>query len=95
MELKPVKQEKQDDKILVLEIPGESVTVTNVLRGELWEDKNVEEAAQIKEHPYLAQPKIFVKTSSGKPETALDKAAERIIKQTEEFTEQCKKALKS
>jgi len=91
MELKVV---KQDDKTLVLEVPGETVTVTNVLRGELWEDKNVREAAQIKEHPYLAEPKIFVKTSRGKPQTALKKATDRIIKQTEEFAAEFKKSLK-
>ncbi len=91
MELKVV---KQDDKTLVLEVPGETVTITNVLRGELWEDRNVREAAQIKEHPYLAEPKVFVKTSRGKPQTALNKAADRIIKQTEEFAVELKKALK-
>jgi DNA-directed RNA polymerase subunit L len=92
MELKVV---KQDDETLALEVVGETITVTNALRSELWEDDNVSEAAQIKEHPYLAQPKVFVKTSRGKPQTALDKAAERIIKQTEEFTEEFKKALKN
>lgn len=91
MDLKVLKDE---GNTLVLEVSGETVTVTNALRSELWEDQNVSEAAQIKEHPYLAQPKVFIKTSRGKPQTALDKAAERIIKQTEEFTEEFKKALK-
>lgn len=91
MELKVVKQE---DKTLVLEVPGETVTVTNALRSELWEDRNVKEAAHIKEHPYLAEPKVFVKTSRGKPQTALAKAADRIIKQAEEFADQFKKAMK-
>ena len=44
MELKVVKQE---DKTLVLEVPGETVTVTNALRSELWEDKNVKDIAKI------------------------------------------------
>ncbi len=91
MELNIVKKE---DSVLVLEIPGETITVTNVLRGELWEDKNVKEAAQIKEHPYLAEPKVFVKTSKGKPETALAKASDRIIKQAEEFSDKFKEVLK-
>lgn len=91
MELKVV---KQDDKILVLEVSGETVTVTNALRGELWEDENVKEAAHIKEHPYLAEPKVFVRTSRGKPQTALKKATDRIIKQTEEFAAEFKKAMK-
>jgi len=91
MEMKAV---KESDDTLLLEVKGESVTATNVVKGELWEDENVKEAAQIKEHPYLEEPKIFVKVSKGKPVTALDKAAERVIKQTEEFSEAFKKALK-
>jgi DNA-directed RNA polymerase subunit L len=85
---------KQEDKTLILELPEETVTVTNVMRGELWEDANVSESAAIKEHPYLAKPKVFVKTSKGKPQTALDKAADRVIKQTEDFSEEFKKAMK-
>ena len=85
---------KQDDKTLLVEVNGETVTITNALKSELWEDQNVSESAQIKEHPYMTEPKIFVKTTKGKPETALDKAAERIAKQTEEFNEEFKKALK-
>ena len=91
MEMKVIKQE---DKTLILELPEETVTVTNVIRGELWEDQNVSEAAHIKEHPYLAKPKIFVKTSKGKPQTALDKAVDRVAKQTDEFSEEFKKAAK-
>lgn len=91
MELKVVKQE---DNTLVLELADETVTMTNVLRGELWEDKNVSEAAQIKEHPYLANPRIFVKTSRGKPQTALKKASDSVMKKTEEFADQFKKAIK-
>jgi len=91
MELNLVKNE---DNTTIVEIEGETVTLTNALRGELWEDKNVSEAAHIKEHPYMANPKIFVKTSKGKPETALGKASERLVKKTEEFSEKFKKALK-
>lgn len=90
MELKVV---EHDGKKLVLEIPGETVTMTNVLREELWEDKNVKESAHMKEHPYLANPKVLVETSRGYPQTALKKAANRIIKQTEDFAEAFKKAV--
>ena len=91
MQLKVV---KEDDKTLLLETQGETVTLTNALREELWEDKAVTEAAQIKEHPYLAEPKIFVKVSRGSPRTALEKAAERIADKAREFREEFKKALK-
>lgn len=91
MELKVV---KQDEKTLLVECTGETFTLTNVIKDELWMDKNVSEAAQIREHPYLSQPKIFVKTSRGLPQTALDKAAERVENQAKEFKEEFKKSLK-
>ena len=91
MELKAV---KEDEKTLLLEVKGETYTLTNALREELWEDKNVSEAAQVKEHPYLAEPKVFVKVSRGNPKSALVKAADRIVVITEEFRDKFKKALK-
>ncbi|HKZ45390.1 MAG TPA: DNA-directed RNA polymerase subunit L [archaeon] len=91
MELKIL---KQDEKTLMLEVEGETVALTNLLRQELLEDKNVDEAAQIKEHPYLAEPKIFVKTERGSPVTALEKASERIQSQLAEFREKFKAAVK-
>jgi DNA-directed RNA polymerase subunit L len=92
MELKIV---KEDDRILFLEVPGETYTLTNTIRESLWEDKNVSEAAEVKEHPYLSQPKIFVKVTKGSPREALEKAAERIAEKAREFGEEFKKALKS
>lgn len=89
-----LKKIKEDDKNLILEIGGETFSVANALREELWEDKSVSESAQIREHPYLSQPKIFVKTERGFPVAALEKAAERILEQAKEFQEEFKKALK-
>ena len=61
---------------------------------ELWNDKSVSESAFIKEHPYLAEPKVFVKTEKSEPKIALEKAAQRIADQAKEFKEEFKKALK-
>jgi DNA-directed RNA polymerase subunit L len=91
MELKIV---KEDEKTLFLETPGETYTLTNTIREELWNDKNVSEAADIKEHPYLAEPKIFVRVSKGSPKTALENAAERVADKAKEFKEEFKKAFK-
>jgi DNA-directed RNA polymerase subunit L len=85
---------KEDEKTLILEIGEESVGFANLLREELWKDKNVKEAAQIKEHPYLSEPKVFVRVSRGNPRTALEKAARRIENQAKEFKEEFEKALK-
>ena len=91
MELKKV---KEDEKTLLVEAVGESFTLTNAIREYLWDDKSVSEAAQIKENPYLSQPKIFVKTYRGSPVTALEKAAEKIVEDAKEFRQKFKEALK-
>lgn len=92
MELKIL---REDEKMIFLECVGETHTLTNTIREELWNDENVSEAAEVKEHPYLSQPKIFVKVEKGSPKEALEKAAERIAKKAEEFAEEFKKAIKS
>jgi DNA-directed RNA polymerase subunit L len=91
MEIKVV---SEDEKKLVLEIPNESVGFTNLLRTELWNDSSISEAANIKEHPYLSQPKVFLKVSRGSPRTALEKAATRIADQAKDFKENFCRALK-
>ena len=91
MELKKVKEE--DNKALV-EAVGETFTVTNAIREELWEDNSVSEAAQVREHPYLSNPKVFVATKRGSPIIALEKAADRLVEQSKEFTAEFKKSLK-
>ncbi len=91
MKLKVV---KQDDKTLIVETTDESISFCNLVRSELWQDKGISEAAYIKEHPYLEKPKIFVKVSRGKPQTALERAAKRLESQTVEFGKEFKKALK-
>ena len=70
---------KEDKNLLEVEVVGESIGFVNLVKEELWKDKNVNEAACIKEHPYMAEPKIYVKMK-GKfnPRVALDKAVKRI-----------------
>jgi len=87
MELKVV---KEDEKTLVLELKGQNTTLTSLIKDELWNDKNVSEAAQIKEHPYLSEPKVFVKVKRGKPITALKKATVRLISHLDEFKDKFK-----
>lgn len=91
MELNIVKQE---EKSLLLECRGETLTLTEALREHLWSIKAVVESAQIKEHPYLSEPKIFVKVSHGSPSEALGKAAENILEEVKEFKKAFKEALK-
>lgn len=91
MELKTV---KEDEKKLIIELKGETVAFAHLLKDELWKDGSTKEAAAIKEHPYLSEPKILVATSRGSPKSALEKTSERIIEQTKELREKFKDALK-
>lgn len=91
MELKIVKEDKES---VLLEIGGETISFANLLTQESWNDKSISEASRIKEHPYLSQPKVFLKSSRGSPKEILKKSSERIVDQAKEFKEEFKKALK-
>ena len=91
MDLKVI---KEDEKTLIVEAKGESTTITNLISKELWNDSSVSEAANIKEHPYLGEPKILVKTNRGSPRVALEKSTTRLLDQTSEFREEFKRAMK-
>lgn len=91
MELKIVKEE---EKKLILELREGTVGFVNLLKEELWKDPSVKEAASIREHPYLSEPKILVAVSRGSPQSVLEKATENILEQTREFKEKFKAALK-
>lgn len=84
----------EKEKSLIIEVKGETVTITNLLSKELWNDSSVVESASIKEHPYLGEHKILVKTNRGSPRTALEKAATRITDQVEDFRQSFKRSLK-
>ena len=85
--------QNQDKKALV-QLTRETLTLTNLLLSSLWQSKNVKEAAQIKEHPYLAEPKIFVRVERGTPLDSLEKAAEKALENLEELEEKFKRVLK-
>ncbi len=90
-----VKKIKDENGVLMLELERESKSFTNLLREELWNDKNVSEAAAIKEHPYMAQPKLFLKMEGkNKPEKALNDTAKRIEVKVKDLEEEFKRALK-
>jgi len=88
-----IRKIKGDDKQLLIEIPGESFTLTSPLEEELWSDPSVSEAAQIREHPYLSEPRIWVKVSSCTAIKALQKASNNLLKKINEFKEKFKKAI--
>lgn len=93
MELKTI---KRDTNLLEVEFKGESFGFVNLIKEELWEDENVDEAACIKEHPYMAEPKLYVKMKGKKtPEVALEKAIKRVQVKVKELNGEFERALKS
>lgn len=92
MELKIV--DKGEDFVKI-EVKGESISFVNLIKEELWNDEDVLEAAWIKEHPYMAEPKLYVKMrGKSKPEVAIEKALKRIRVKVKELEEEFKRALK-
>ncbi len=85
---------KKEDNILEIELKGESIGFANLIKEELWNDSNIDEAAYIKEHPYMSEPKIYVKTKKKDPKIALEDAIKRIEVQLKDFEEEFKRALK-
>lgn len=81
---------RKDSDSMLVEFVGETHTLTNLIREELWNDSNVLEAAEVKEHPYLSEPKIFLRVKKGDPKKALAKALERIERKVEEFKRKVK-----
>ncbi|MBU5689605.1 MAG: RpoL/Rpb11 RNA polymerase subunit family protein [Candidatus Aenigmatarchaeota archaeon] len=80
MEVKAIKGDK--DSIMV-EIKGDTISFANLIAEELWEIKDVKEAAAIKEHPYLSEPRVYVKAND--PKKALVTAAKEVQNKVKEI----------
>ncbi|HIK01993.1 TPA: DNA-directed RNA polymerase subunit L [archaeon] len=89
MELNVVKEEKD---MLQVELVGETHTLANILKEELYEDPKVKGSAYVKEDSLESNPKLVIRTSGKKPMTALKDAAKRIQKMADEFASKFEKA---
>jgi DNA-directed RNA polymerase subunit L len=85
---------KGDKNLLEVEVGGESVGFVNLIKEELWNDKAVDEAAYIKEHPYMAEPKIYLKTKEKEPKSVIQNAVKRIMVKLKDLEKEFKRALK-
>jgi len=87
---------KEDANIIEIELKGESVSFANLIKEELWNDKNVGEAAYMKEHPYMAEPKIYVKMKGARfnSRVALDRTVKRLQVKLKDLRKEFKRALK-
>ena len=86
---------KEDNDMIEIELKGESVGFANLIKEELWNDENVDETAYVKEHPYMAEPKIYLKMKGkSSPRVALERAIKRLHAKLEELEKEFNKALK-
>ncbi|MBI4020994.1 MAG: DNA-directed RNA polymerase subunit L [Candidatus Aenigmarchaeota archaeon] len=86
MKLKKI--EKKKDKLTV-EVVGEDHTLLNALRENAWREQ-ADQAAYMLEHPYLANPKIIVRSAD--PKKTLTSAAQLLIDEAQEFQKEFKRA---
>lgn len=81
--------ENEKEKVM-LSLPGESATITQVVAKAGWEIGG--EIAAVQEHPFTEQPKLLSVGSNALKN--LEKAAAKVVSDTEEFEAEFKRALK-
>jgi DNA-directed RNA polymerase subunit L len=77
MELKTIKKSAKE---LEIEIKGENETILNPITEMLLQNKNVEYASYLSDHPESNKRRLYVRVKQGKPEEVLQK----IVKQLED-----------
>jgi len=84
MEIKILEESKNKIKF---ELIGEDHTLCNILRKELWADKNIEVAGYNIDHPLVSEPIIIIETSGKEnPKKALLDAVNRLKKRNKELS---------
>jgi DNA-directed RNA polymerase subunit L len=76
MDIKVIKDIKTE---LIIELPGESHSVCNILRKYLMEDEKVKYAVYAIDHPLISNPEISIKTDNkGTPKKSLLAATDKL-----------------
>jgi len=88
MEIEILNEEKNEMKF---KIKGETYTLTNLLKKELFKDPAVEFAGFTVEHPLFEEAIFVIRTNKKKPRTVLKDAITRIQKQLSKFEAEVKK----
>ncbi len=84
MELELIEKDKDSIKVQVL---NSDMTLISPLISELLSDEMVSEVKYITGHPDLDIPVLYVKVKSGKPQTALKRAAKNLSNQFKDAKE--------
>ncbi len=91
MELELIEKDKDSIRI---RIKDADMTLISPLVSELLEDDIVAEVKFTAAHPELDFPTLYVRVSSGKPQTALKRASKALAGQFREAREKLEKDLK-
>jgi len=91
MEIKVLEDTK---KKLIFELKGADHTFCNILKEELWNDKNMDAAGYSIDHPLVGIPRFVVEVTSGTPKDALNDAVTRLKKVNDKLNTELLKALK-
>lgn len=83
--------DKDKDSIKV-QVRDAEMTLIQPLINELLSDEGVEEVKYITGHPDLDIPVLYVRVKSGKPQTALKRAAKTISNEFKEAREKLEKS---
>ena len=74
------------DHELEIEVHGENETLLNPIKQALLNDKDVDFAEYIIEHPSLAIPKIFIRAKGkAKPDVVLKRTIKQLVGEFDEF----------
>ncbi len=87
MQIKILEDEKEK---LAVELGGDNQTVSQAIAKQVWAEGG--EAAAVREHPFLKEPKIIVHGSN--PRKLLQKAADAVVEQCDELEKEFKRAMK-
>ena len=82
MELKKI---KKTTKELELEIIGETETILNPILEVLLQNKDVEYASYMSDHPESNKRKLYIRVKNGKPEDVLKKAVKQLEDEVKNF----------
>ena len=82
-----------EDGVLDIEFIDERTTVPNLLKERLLEDDKVVTATVLTDHPVLANPRLVIRSSDGKPEAALKRAAATLRKELDGLEDAFLKAI--
>jgi len=92
MEIKVMEEKKNS---MVFELKGASHTVCNILKKELWKDKDVKNVGYTVRHPLVGSPEFMIETDSGDPRKIITRTCQKIQKDMDKFGSEFKKGVKN